>query len=254
MGAKPGSLGLAKGTIPCRDKLDGVFADHAIRLVGNGVTGANKDGYHLRNVNVERNLDIDSFGDYRRVKEGEPCPISGKPLKIARAIEVGHIFKLGTKFSENDSWGAKYHDANKETKPAVMGCYGIGVSRTLQAIIEQSRDDFGIVWPWNVAPYHVVVTVLDPEMEEAMDLALRIGEAAEKEGADTLIDDRNERPGVKFKDADLIGIPLRVTIGGRGLKEGVVEMKWRDSKDVDKIPVDEVEDVVTSKIRDRVAT
>ena len=135
-----------------------------------------------------------------------------------------------------------------------MGCYGIGVSRTLQAIIEQSREDFGIVWPWNVAPYHVVVTVLDPDMEEAMDLALRIGEAAEKEGADTLIDDRNERPGVKFKDADLIGIPLRVTIGGRGLKEGVVEMKWRDSKDVDKIPVDEIEDVVTSKIRERLST
>ena len=135
-----------------------------------------------------------------------------------------------------------------------MGCYGIGVSRTLQAIIEQSRDDFGIVWPWNVAPYHVVVTVLDPDMEEAMDLALLIGEAAEKEGADTLIDDRNERPGVKFKDADLIGIPLRVTIGGRGLKEGVVEMKWRDSKDMDKIPVDEIEDVVTSEIRERVST
>ena len=133
-------------------------------------------------------------------------------------------------------------------------CIRDRVSRTLQAIIEQSRDDFGIVWPWNVAPYHVVVTVLDPDMEEAMDLALRIGEAAEKEGADTLIDDRNERPGVKFKDADLIGIPLRVTIGGRGLKEGVVEMKWRDSKDVDKIPVDEIEDVVTSKIRERLST
>ena len=134
-----------------------------------------------------------------------------------------------------------------------MGCYGIGVSRTLQAIIEQSRDDFGIVWPWNVAPYHVVVTVLDPNMEEAMDLALRIGEAAENEGADTLIDDRNERPGVKFKDADLIGIPLRITIGGRGLKVGVVEMKWRDSKDMDKVPVDEIEDVVASKIRERVS-
>jgi len=251
MGAKPGSLGLVKGTIPGRDKLDGIFADNAVRLVDNGVTGANKDGYHLRNVNVERDLDIDSFGDFRRVREGEPCPISGKPLKIARAIEVGHIFKLGTKFSENDSWGAKYHDADKETKPAVMGCYGIGVSRTLQAIIEQSRDDSGIIWPWSVAPYHMVVTVLDPDMEEAMDLARRIGEAAEKEGADTLIDDRSERPGVKFKDADLIGIPLRVTIGGRGLKEGVVELKWRDSKDMDKVPVEDMEAVVTSRIRER---
>lgn len=252
MGAKPGSLGLVKGTIPGREKLDGVYADKATRLVGNGVTGANKDGFHLRNVHVERDLDIDSFGDFRRVAEGEPCPVSGKPLKLARAIEVGHIFKLGTKFSESDSWGAKYHDADKETKPAVMGCYGIGVSRTLQAIIEQSRDDFGIVWPWNVAPYHVVITVLDPDMEEAMELAGRIGKAAEKEGADTLVDDRDERPGVKFKDADLIGIPLRITIGGRGLKEGIVEMKWRDSKDVDKIPVEEIEAVVVSKVRERV--
>jgi prolyl-tRNA synthetase len=134
-----------------------------------------------------------------------------------------------------------------------MGCYGIGVSRTLQAIIEQSRDDSGIIWPWNVAPYHMVVTVLDPDMEEAMELARRIGEAAEKEGADTLIDDRSERPGVKFKDADLIGIPLRITIGGRGLKEGVVELKWRESKDMDKIPVEKIEDVVTSRIRERIS-
>ena len=251
MGAKPGSLGVVNGTIKQRDRLDGVFADDAIRLIGNGVTGANKDGFHLKHVNVERDLDIDNFGDFRQVKPGEPCPKSGKPLKIARAIEVGHIFKLGTKFSESESWGAKFHDSEKQTKPAVMGCYGIGVSRTVQAVIEQSRDKWGIVWPWSVAPYQVVITVLDPGIEEAADLAEKIGVAAESEGADVLVDDRDERPGVKFKDADLIGIPLRVTIGGRGLKEGIVEVKWRIEDDVRKVAIDQVVEVVTSSIRDK---
>lgn len=251
MGAKPGSLGVVNGTIKQHDQLDGVFADDAIRLIGNGVTGANKDGFHLKHVNVERDLDIDNFGDFRQVKPGEPCPKSGKPLKIARAIEVGHIFKLGTKFSESESWGAKFHDSEKQTKPAVMGCYGIGVSRTVQAVIEQSRDKWGIVWPWSVAPYQVVITVLDPGMEEAADLAEKIGGAAESEGADVLVDDRDERPGVKFKDADLIGIPLRVTIGGRGLKEGIVELKWRIEDDIRKVAIDEVVEVVTSAIREK---
>ena len=251
MGAKPGSLGVVNGTIKQRDQLDGVFADDAIRLIGNGVTGANKDGFHLKHVNVERDLDIDNFGDFRQVKPGEPCPKSGKPLKIARAIEVGHIFKLGTKFSESESWGAKFHDSEKQTKPAVRGCYGLGVSRTVQAVIEQSRDKWGIVWPWSVAPYQVVITVLDPGMEEAADLAEKIGSAAESEGADVLVDDRDERPGVKFKDADLIGIPLRVTIGGRGLKEGIVEVKWRSEDDVRKVAIDEVVEVVNSAIREK---
>ena len=251
MGAKPGSLGVVNGTIKQRDRLDGVFADDAIRLIGNGVTGANKDGFHLKHVNVERDLDIDNFGDFRQVKPGEPCPKSGKPLKIARAIEVGHIFKLGTKFSESESWGAKFHDSEKQTKPAVMGCYGIGVSRTIQAVIEQSRDKWGIVWPWSVSPYQVIITVLDPGMEDAAELAEKIGSAAELEGADVLVDDRDERPGVKFKDADLIGIPLRVTIGGRGLKEGIVELKWRIEDDIRKVAIDEVVEVVTSAIREK---
>lgn len=254
MGAKPGSLGVVEGSIKQRDKLDGIFADHAIRIIENGVTGANRDGFHIRNLIVERDLDIDSFGDFRQVKEGEPCPKSGKPLKIARAIEVGHIFKLGTKFSESKSWGATFHDSEKQTKPAVMGCYGIGVSRTIQAIIEQSRDKFGIKWPWSVAPYHVLVTVLDPDVEEAMNLAQIIGQASEEEGADVLIDDRPERPGVKFKDADLIGIPLRITIGGRGLKEGVIEVKWRNEEVARKIGIKEWADVVVSEIREKASS
>jgi len=239
MGAKPGSLGAVKGTIRNPSALAGVFADHAIRLIGNGTTGANEDGFHLRHVNVARDLAITQFGDFRRVRPGEPDPRNGQPLKVRRGIEVGHIFKLGTKYSEK--YGAVYTDDRKQSHPMVMGCYGIGISRTLQAVIEQSHDADGIVWPWAVAPFQVLVVVLDPQLPEAAELARRLGAAAEAAGADVLIDDRAERPGVKFKDADLIGIPLRVTVGGKGLKEGVIELKARTSKDVAKVPVAEAE-------------
>ena len=248
MGAKPGSLGTVKGTIKNQGALAGIFADHAIRLVGNGVTGANKDGYHLRNVNVARDLAITKFGDFRRVQEGEPDPKSGHPLKLRRGIEVGHIFILGTKYSEK--YGAVYTDDQKQNHPMVMGCYGIGISRTLQAIIEQGHDADGVVWPWAVAPFHVLISVLDPQLPEAMDLAKKLGAAAEQAGADVLIDDRNERPGVKFKDADLVGFPLRLTIGGKGLKEGIVELKWRTSKDVAKVPLAEAEAKVAAAVKE----
>ena len=239
LGAKPGSLGAVKGTIKNPAALAGVFADQAIRLVGNGTTGANKDGFHLRHVNVTRDLAITKFGDFRRVRPGEPCPQSGEPLKVRRGIEVGHIFKLGTKYSEK--FGAVYTDDQKQSHLTVMGCYGIGISRTLQAVIEQSHDNDGIIWPWNVAPFQVLICVLDPESPEALDLAKKLGAAAEQAGADVLVDDRAERPGVKFKDADLIGIPLRVTIGAKGLKDGIVELKARNSKEVARIPLAEIE-------------
>jgi prolyl-tRNA synthetase len=244
MGAKPGSLGAVRGTIKNLGALAGIFADNAVRLIGNGVTGANRDGFHLRNVNVARDLAITRFGDFRRVREGEPCPKSGLPLKIRRAIEVGHVFKLGTKYSEK--FGAVYTDAQKQSKLMIMGCYGIGISRTLQAVIEQSHDADGIVWPWNVAPFQVLVVLLDPQLPEAAELGRKLAAAAESAGADVLVDDRAERPGVKFKDADLIGLPLRITIGGRGLKEGIIEMKWRAEKDVAKVPVAEAEARVRS--------
>ncbi len=247
LGAKPGSLGAVKGTIKDPKALAGVFADHAIRLVGNGVTGANEDGFHLRNVNVARDLAITKFGDFRRVRPGEPCPRSGQPLQVRRGIEVGHIFKLGTKYSEK--FGAVYTDDQKQSHPMVMGCYGIGVSRTLQAVIEQSHDADGIVWPWPVAPFQVLICLLDPKLPEAVVMAEKLAAAAEAAGADVLLDDREERPGVKFKDADLIGIPLRVVIGGKGLKDGVVEVKPRASKDVQKIAVSEAAEKLAGLVR-----
>ncbi len=209
-------------------------------MIGNGTTGANKDGFHLRNVNVTRDLAVTRFGDFRRVQPGEPDPRAGKPLKVRRGIEVGHIFKLGTKFSVK--FGAVYTDDQKQSHPMVMGCYGIGISRTLQAVIEQGHDADGVVWPWPVAPFQVLVCVLDPDLPESMDLARKLAAAAERAGADVLVDDRAERPGVKFKDADLIGIPLRVTVGSRGLKDGVIEMKWRTpGSEAAKIPLAEAE-------------
>jgi len=251
LGAKPGSLGATRGSLKESGALAGVFADHAIRLIGNGVTGANKDGFHLRNVNVSRDLAITRFGDFRRVRVGEPDPKSGQPLQVRRGIEVGHIFKLGTKYSEK--FNAVYTDDQKQSHLMVMGCYGIGISRTMQAVIEQSHDADGIVWPWNCAPFQVLICVLDPQLPEAMELARRLGAAAESTGADVLIDDRAERPGVKFKDADLIGLPLRLTIGGKGLKEGVIELKWRAGKDVVKVPVAEAEARVAAEVREAAA-
>jgi len=239
MGARPGSLGAVRGTIKNPGALAGIFGDHAIRLIGNGVTGANRDGFHLRNVNVTRDLALTKFGDFRSVREGEPCPKTDRPLRICRAIEVGHVFKLGTKYSEK--FGAVYTDDQKQSRFMIMGCYGIGISRTLQAVIEQCHDADGIAWPWNVAPFQVLVVLLDPTVPAAAEVARKLAAAAESAGADVLLDDRNERPGVKFKDADLIGVPLRITVGGRGLKEGIVEMKWRTEKDVAKVPLAEAE-------------
>ncbi len=249
MGAKPGSLGAVRGTLKNPSALAGIFADHAIRLVGNGATGANRDGVHVRNVSVTRDLEISSFGDFRRVQAGEPDPVGKRPLMVRRGIEVGHIFKLGTKYSERIDAG--FTDDKKERHLFEMGCYGIGISRTLQALIEQSHDKDGIVWPWAVAPFQVLVCLLDPQDTDATVIAGRLAAAATRGGADVLVDDRPERPGVKFKDADLIGIPLRITVGGRGIKEGIVELKWRNAPETVKIPLDESEARVEAAVREK---
>jgi prolyl-tRNA synthetase len=220
LGAHPGSLGaVGVKDIP-------VYADSFLEGGYDLTTGANENGFHLRNVCVERDINVKSFVDLRTVQEGEPCPVTGKPLKIQTAIEVGHVFKLGTKYSE--AMNAMFLDESGKSNPCVMGCYGIGVTRTLQAVIEQCHDEQGIAWPVSVAPYAVCITPLgnkpdSPVMKTAESIYQQLTEA----GVDVILDDRDERPGVKFKDSELIGFPIRIGIGDRSLAEGEVEIKPR---------------------------
>ncbi len=219
LGARPGSLG-AVGVTPLR-----VYCDEALRHASGMTTGANKDGFHLRRVAIERDIRVWEWVDLRTVKVGELCVGSGQPLKIRRAIEVGHVFKLGTKYSEK--LNALFLDESGKQHPCVMGCYGLGIPRTLQAVIEQCNDKDGIIWPVSVAPYAVCITPLGSAGSAVMAQAERIYAALSAEGVEVILDDRDERPGVKFKDADLIGFPIRVGIGEKSLAKGEVELKPR---------------------------
>ncbi|HTV75587.1 MAG TPA: His/Gly/Thr/Pro-type tRNA ligase C-terminal domain-containing protein, partial [Candidatus Baltobacteraceae bacterium] len=186
----------------------------------------NEDGFHLKNVSIERDIKITAWFDLRTVTAGEPCVKCGKPLKIRRAIEVGHVFKLGTKYSEK--LNATFLDTDGSRKPSVMGCYGIGVTRTLQAVIEQCNDKDGVIWPLSVAPYQVCITPLVVAAEsEVMKLAEKFYAELTAKGADVILDDRDERPGVKFKDSELAGFPIRIGIGEKSLAKGEVEIKPR---------------------------
>jgi prolyl-tRNA synthetase len=222
LGAKPGSLGAATklpNGVP-------VYADERLRGANEMTTGANEDGFHLRNVSMDRDIKVTEWVDLRSVTAGEPCVKCGKPLKIRRAIEVGHVFKLGTRYSEK--LNALFLDENGKQNPAVMGCYGIGVTRTLQAIIEQSNDKDGIIWPIATAPYTVCITPLSVNPEsEVMKLAEKYYAELTAQGVDVILDDRDERPGFKFKDSELIGFPIRIGIGEKSLAKGEVEIKAR---------------------------
>ena len=223
LGAKPGSLG-AVVNVPAEVK---VFADERLQGANGMTTGANEDGFHLKNVSIERDIKVSAWFDLRTVTAGEPCAKCAKPLKIRRAIEVGHVFKLGTKYSEK--LNATFLDADGSRKPSVMGCYGIGVTRTLQAIIEQGNDKDGVIWPLSVAPYQVCITPLAVAPEsEAMKLAETIYAELTAQGVDVILDDRDERPGVKFKDSELVGFPIRIGIGEKSLAKGEVEIKPRN--------------------------
>ena len=203
-----------------------VFADERLQGANDMTTGANEDGFHLKNVSIERDIKVTAWLDLRTVRAGEPCANCGKPLQIRRGIEVGHVYKLGTKFSV--ALGALFLDETGKQQPAVMGCYGIGVTRTLQAIIEQSNDKDGIIWPLNVAPYQVCITPLGVAKDSAvMMLAEKIYNELAERGVDVILDDRDDRPGVKFKDADLVGFPIRIAIGEKSLAKGEVELKQR---------------------------
>ncbi|HEY0550182.1 MAG TPA: proline--tRNA ligase [Verrucomicrobiae bacterium] len=223
LGAHPGSLGAAK----LADKTElKVLADERLHGANEMTTGANEDGFHFRNVSIERDIQVTQWCDLRTVSAGEPCAKCAKPLKIRRAIEVGHVFKLGTKYSEK--LDATFLAEDGSRKPSFMGCYGIGITRTLQAIIEQSNDKDGIIWPKSVAPYTVCITPLGVAPDsEVMKLAEQTYADLTARGIDVILDDRDDRPGVKFKDADLVGFPIRVAIGEKSLAKGEVEIKIR---------------------------
>ncbi|MBL9128358.1 MAG: proline--tRNA ligase [Verrucomicrobiales bacterium] len=223
MGAKPGSLGAVTSTR--RDPSVRVFADEQLRSARGMTTGANQDGFHLRHVDVDRDIRVDVWAELRTVRAGELGVETGLPLKIRRAIEVGHVFKLGTKYSE--ALESSFLDVEGKRNPTVMGCYGIGITRTLQAVIEQCHDKDGVVWPMSVAPYQVLLTPLGAAGTPTMVLAESLYRELTDAGIEVLLDDRDERPGFKFKDADLIGIPLRVGIGEKSLAKGEVELKPR---------------------------
>jgi prolyl-tRNA synthetase len=224
LGAHPGSLGAVAATMKSRDIP--VYADDRLRSANDMTTGANEDGFHLRNVSLERDIKVTQWVDLRTVSAGEPCTNCGERLKIRRAIEVGHVYKLGTKFSE--PFGASFLAEDGTRKLCLMGCYGIGVTRTLQAVIEQCNDQDGIIWPLSVAPYRVCITPLNVEPNsEAMKLADKFYAELTARGVDVILDDRDERPGVKFKDADLVGFPIRLGIGEKSLAKGEVEIKPR---------------------------
>jgi len=231
-GANAGSVGPVKPA----DATLRIVADQELKGARGCIVGANKDDFHLKNVDLARDTKLTDadFADLVIVRAGDICARCGKPLVIKRGIEVGHVFKLGTKYT--DAFKAVYKTDDLKEQTMVMGCYGIGVSRTVQAVIEQSHDKDGIVWPAAVSPFQVVVDLLDPDDAEVAKTAAELEAQFEAAGIDTLVDDRAERPGVKFKDADLIGFTVRVVVGRKGLEKGGVEVKARrDPKDAMKI-------------------
>lgn len=223
-----------------------VYADWEVKDMKNAIAGANQADSHYTGVNPGRDFSPAEYLDLRLAVEGDQCPKCGHSLHLARGIEVGHIFKLGTKYSE--AMSATFSDEKGEEKPVIMGCYGIGIGRTAAAAIEQNYDEAGIIWPMPIAPYHVVVVPVNAREENQMLEAERIYRELWQQGVEAVLDDRDERPGVKFKDADLIGFPLRITVGPKGLAEGKVELKFRRTGEMRLVAladiVDEIKEIV----------
>src|SRR4030066_982198 len=222
-----------------------VIADVAVRDMFNFIVGGNERDVHLVNVNISRDFTPDQFADIRNVMEGDGCPRcdTGR-LNIVRGIEVGHTFKLGTKYSE--AMDATYLDAQGSPQAIIMGCYGIGVGRTMAAAIEQNHDKDGIIWPSAIAPFSTIILPLNVGSEKAYSVAREIYNKLTEQGTDVLLDDRDERAGVKFKDADLLGIPCQIVVGDKGGNRWVVEVKDRATKRVKESPI---EDLLTSKFQ-----
>ncbi len=224
-----------------------VIIDPTVQRLKNAVVGAGEEDYHFINANPGRDFELKEIVDIRLVRAGDRCVRCGSELKTTRGIEVGHIFKLGLKYSK--AMDAKFVDRDGKEKYYYMGCYGIGVGRTMAAAIEQNHDEDGIIWPMSIAPYHVVVIPVEYSNGEHMRVATQIYESLRERGVEVVIDDRDESPGVKFKDADLIGFPLRITVGD-ALKEGKVELRWRKTKEVRFYPLGEVVEAVIKEIEE----
>ncbi len=220
-----------------------VYADKEVTFMKNFAVGANETDYHFKNVNIGRDFEPDVVADLRVIETGDACPHCGKPIKTAQGIEVGHIFKLGTKYS--DALGLKSLDENGNTVSVIMGCYGIGVTRCISAAIEQNHDENGIIWPYSIAPYHVCVVPVNHKDEQQVSEAERIYDELLLNGVEVLIDDRPERAGVKFKDCDLIGIPVRIVVGKK-IGEGIVEFKERTKSEPELMSVEEAVEKVIS--------
>ena len=236
LGANPGSLG------PIHNKDIKIIADNFVKDLNNIVIGANEDGYHYINANVERDFNIDEYGDFRFILEGEPLSDGSGNANFAEGIEVGQVFKLGTKYSE--AMNAKFLDNQGKAQPLIMGCYGIGVSRTLSAIVEQNNDENGIIWPKSVTPFDLHLITINPKKEEQLELGDKLYSELQSK-YDVLYDDRKERAGVKFNDADLIGLPIRIVVG-KNASEGIVEVKVRQTGESEEVHVNELDNHIAS--------
>jgi len=223
-----------------------LLADQAVQEMADFVVGANKAGTHLTGVNIERDFKVEAFADLRQAENGDPCPRCSGKLESWRGIEVGHVFKLGTKYSE--ALGATVQDEAEQERALVMGCYGIGIGRTVAASIEQNNDENGIIWPMPIAPFQLLITMLNPKDEAVRDASEKLYSELMDAGIDVLLDDRDERPGSKFKDADLIGIPIRVTVGARGLQEDAFEVQERAVGEREMIPVAQAVQTLTERV------
>jgi prolyl-tRNA synthetase len=241
LGADPGSLG-AVGVDNLR-----VFADLALQGRINLTTGANEDDWHFSGVDPERDMSVTVWSDLRAVTSGENCILDGGSLELWKGIEVGHIFKLGTKYSE--AFGAYVQDEAGASHPIIMGSYGIGLERGMAAVVEGNNDENGIIWPVSVAPYEVLITVIRPDDDATMATANRLYDDLDSAGVEVLLDDRLERPGVKFADSELIGIPFRVTVGPKGVADGVAEITERHGMAKSELSLEEV----VSFLRDRIS-
>jgi prolyl-tRNA synthetase len=225
-----------------------VYADQGLKGAVDRITGANKADTHIRHVDLARDTSITAYEDLVIVGAGDTCPRCSQTMQIKRGIEVGHVFKLGTKYTE--AFEAKYLSDKGQNELMVMGCYGIGVTRTLQAVIEQSHDADGIVWPVTVAPFAVTLLLLDPKDPAVCTVVDTLEKDLQSRGIEVFVDDREERPGVKFKDADLIGCPIRVVVGAKGLAKGGVEIKQRTSKAFDLVPADQAAETLVTLVNE----